>query len=593
MKTTGYRSDKTLYEPMPRSASAAMEASTMKRNLLWAIVLFSAFVAVFGAHPGRGVAALGSKEGAEIQEAQKAVDRAKKKWEQLQHDRDSYVHRVQDVGTRWASTTLKMYWLTRSKEMREKELKQEEDDAYWEWWLKQKGRPADVTKEQWKKTPEGQKLIEKNDRIRSELGNVYIKAINDLDKAGFKGDDGEIQALDLRQKEILTEYQRARERLEALRRIYSQNLSQKAVEMTFGTFREDYFGKTNEALKILFWVLDGTPPFKLRVSSADGEISQEMDIATNNHKAIDQFVVLRFAKPGTRTVYLDLEDSGIPRQKRLLPLVFHIGEAAESEKGPEEKAAEETQGRTITLVSATSSPPSVKTGQPTFLKFRCTISGVGKDEKLTAATKLVATGPDTFPFPGRSQELSGALAVNGKTDLELEANVRFAKAGNYKWNYTIEIPGYEPLKGSVPFTVESSGGAASAGGEVLPSKWTTEGTVAGPLALSGTIKIDGDATLKSFTATVDVKWNIDGDVISFSKTFDGAYMPSGKTGTVAGTFDWQGPIKYVKLSPGSTYGTATLKGTVSAGGITGTLDNSWAWKGSYQNTFTTGPLGAR
>lgn len=565
----------------------------MKKNLLWAIVLFCAFVAISGTHLGRGMAALGSKEEAEIQEAQKAVDRAKQKWEQLQRDRDSYVARVQDVGTRWASTTLKMYWLTRSKEMREKELKQEEDDAYWEWWLKQKGRPADITKEQWKKTPEGQRLIEKNDRIRSELGSVYIKAINELDKAGFKGDDGEIQALDKRQKEILTEYQRARERLEALRRIHSQDVSQKALEMTFGTFREDYYGKANEAMKVLFWILDGTPPFKLRVSSADSEISQEMEIATNNHRTIDQFVVLRFAKSGTRTVYLDLEDSGMPRQKRLLPLVFHIGEAAESEKMPEEKAAETAEGRTIALVSAASSPPSVKKGQPTFLKLHCAIGGVGKDEKLTAATKLVVTGPDTLPFPGRSQELSGALSVNGRTDLQVEANVRFAKAGDYKWNYTVEIPGYEPLTGSVPFTVEPGGGAAPADGGALPSKWTAEGEVAGPLALSGTIKIDGDAALKSFTATVDVKWNIDGDVISFSKTFDGSYTPSGKTGAIAGTFDWRGPIKYVKLSPGSTYGTATLKGTVSAGGITGTLDNSWAWKGSYQNTFTTGPLGAR
>lgn len=110
------------------------------------------------------------------------------------------------------------------------------------------------------------------------------------------------------------------------------------------------------------------------------------------------------------------------------------------------------------------------------------------------------------------------------------------------WNYTVEIPGYEPLTGSVPFTVEPGGGAAPADGGALPSKWTAEGTVAG---------------------------------------------------AIAGTFDWRGPIKYVKLSPGSTYGTATLKGTVSASGVEGTLDNSWAWKGTYQNAFTTGPLGAR
>lgn len=389
-----------------------------------------------------------------IQAAEKAVEKVKKRWEQLQKERDAYAAKTQDVGTRWASTTLQMYWVTRSKEMREKELKAEENDAYWKWRFTQKGkRESDLTMEDWKRTSEGHRLLKKNDKIRDELNDVSIKAINELDRTGFKGDDGNIQALDRKQQKILAEFQRAREHLERLRKECSDEALHKAAPMIFNVMEEDVHLNVNETAKISYWIIDGTPPMTLRVSSTDGEISQEITITTTKKGSVHQSVPVKFSKPGTRTVSLDLSDSSMPRQTKIIPVVFFVSGPEEKAKKPE-IAKTSAQDRRIALVAAETTPSSLKVGQKTSLAVRYSVQGILPDERLKAMTKVVVTGPAPFPFSGKAKEFSGAKAKDGTAQGTIEASAAFAKAGDYLWNYTVDIPGYPPLQGKVPFSIQ-------------------------------------------------------------------------------------------------------------------------------------------
>lgn len=547
--------------------------------VLYISLLLSSLSLVLAQTQSSGLGAAAQKIATRVQEAERTVEKVKKKWEQLQKERDEYAAQAQDVGGRWASTTLQMYWVTRSKEMREKQLKAEENNAYFEWWTNQKGQPASkLTKEVWRETSEAKKLIKKNDKIRSELNSVYIRAINDLDRIGFKGDDGTIQALDKRQKNILAEYQRALENLESLRKQYADALQHKAAAMIFQTTKEDFHININETAKICYYIIDGTAPFQLRISTTDGEITQNKTLTAAPTGL--SCAPVKFSKPGTRTVYLDLTDSSMPRQTKLIPVVFYVGESEKEALKQEEKKNEPAkQNRNISLASAQTDPQSLKPGQKTTLHVRYRVNGITPDEKLTATTNVTVTGTQKLPFSDKTEVFSGANAKDGTAEAVMTASAAFAKSGDYAWNYKIDIPGFESLSNSVPFQVQQAESTPVPVTQNTTDKIIAKGDCKGLQGFinspRGKIELNinlGNSVLKgtaSFEKTVDEFKNQYWSTIDISGRFSGTRS----TGEIKGTADITHNVinPTVPAASGAWPTNGRIEGHLKDGIFTGTI----------------------
>lgn len=119
----------------------------------------------------------------------------------------------------------------------------------------------------------------------------------------------------------------------------------------------------------------------------------------------------------------------------------------------EEGETEKAEGRRLFLESAEVTPREGKTGETFHLKIIYGVEGILPDEKLPAKTKLVVSGKKSLPFSEKREELDGGKAKKGVAKATIEANAAFSLPGPHRWDYTIQIPGFATLKGSVPFSV--------------------------------------------------------------------------------------------------------------------------------------------
>jgi len=130
--------------------------------------------------------------------------------------------------------------------------------------------------------------------------------------------------------------------------------------------------------------------------------------------------------------------------------------AADKKKQDELAPAEKVEKKSLTIESVDVSPKEAKVGETVFLKIAYGVSGLDRDETVIAKSKIIVTGKQKMPFPDQTAEISGKKSRKGIAKSTIEANAAFAKQGDYVWNYTVTIPGLDPLKGSVAFKVNSA-----------------------------------------------------------------------------------------------------------------------------------------